>query len=242
LNQLGGTCWKVTAAKTGGVVMDLKLAVQNEHGISHFQQAVFVAGQEDPLDEATPLDPDHHAQLFLMIEPSHWEVDPANAPDVDANAEFIRTVQAGDLAATQGIIRSGHPINFPGTERTCGSGRTDYDAGKSALYWSCRGGPTGGSSETEPYLQMTLYLLGICPAEHLREYLDMSNALGFTAIFAAAAQGRPKSLAMLVEAGADVLHTDHRGLTASAWAQQNGHAAIVAYLQKAMKPPSSPKE
>ena len=81
LNRLDGVRWQITAT-THCTAQELKLAAERLHGISHYQLKIFSAGEEDALADATRLDPATHDSLFLLIEPSHWEEDPANAPSL----------------------------------------------------------------------------------------------------------------------------------------------------------------
>ena len=56
-----------------------------------------------------------------------------------------------------------------------------------------------------------------------------------TALFAAASEGRPRSLALLLRAGADAAHMDEDGRTAWHWAKDHEHAECVLLARDAVK-------
>jgi ATP-dependent Clp protease adapter protein ClpS len=133
-------------------------------------------------------------------------------------------VVAADVEKIKQLVRQGGDIS----ERSAARVRK----GCTVLYIACRGGEVGGVTESEEQVECVRYLLHCCPREHLRDFLESTTDRRlFTALFAAASEGRPRSLALLLAAGADASHCDEDGRTASHWARDHGHDECAELLE-----------
>jgi len=134
----------------------------------------------------------------------------------------------GDLQAVRVLVRGGADISV-----TVDSWRR----GANALYIAARGGQHGGNNELEAdgHVGTVRYLLKACPPEHLDEMMNrqMVQRRGFTPLFAAAVEGRLKTVRLLLAAGADPLVRDEHGATAARWAHRRGWPHVVRELRKA---------
>ena len=85
---------------------------------------------------------------------------------------------------------------------------------------------------SDSFLAVVRHLLWVCPAEWLHHMLNEQrvNDGGYTPLMAAAAQGRIKTLRLLLDAGADVAMQDDHGATALDWARCCGQPAAVKLL------------
>ena len=133
---------------------------------------------------------------------------------------------AGDFSKVRDVIAAGHELS-----RTFES----YRPGASALHLAARGGAKGGSIElpSDAFLAVVRHLLWVCPAEWLHHMLNEQRVDegGYTALMAAAAQGRVKTLRLLLDAGADVSVQDDHGATALDWARVCGRSAAFKLLR-----------
>ena len=71
--------------------------------------------------------------------------------------------------------------------------------------------------------------------------LDATSAVGATALYLAALEGRSQSMSLLLEAGANPSIGTNRGNTPLAVAQARGHHDCAALLEPAMAEPQRPR-
>jgi hypothetical protein len=138
--------------------------------------------------------------------------------------ELCIAAMSGDVDKTKVIVREGADITVQ---------LQAWKVGSSALYLAARGGIEGGSNELDSHVECVRYLLQACPSKHLNQFLQLEvESRKFTPLFAAASEGRPRSLTLLLEAGADISHRDDDGNLAISWAREHGHKSCVKLLNQ----------
>jgi hypothetical protein len=138
--------------------------------------------------------------------------------------EVCIAAMSGDVDKTKALIREGADITVQ---------LQAWKIGSSALYLAARGGIEGGAQELDSHVECVRYLLQACPSKHLDQLLQLEvDSRKFTPIFAAASEGRLRSLTLLLEAGADIAHRDDDGNLAVSWAREHGHKSCVKILNQ----------
>jgi ATP-dependent Clp protease adaptor protein ClpS len=112
----------------------------------------------------------------------------ANCDGTQGGDQLCRAVISGESDLVKSLVRRGANIFVR---------RQEVRQGSSVLYLAARGGSDGGSTETDNQVECVKYLLQCCPPEKLRDFVEATTDRRlFTAIFAAASEGKKLSIVL----------------------------------------------